>query len=51
MREKDRQELKSLILETLKEWDYERKYKQFAGKTVEKVSHDHTKSQKKRYNR
>ena len=38
MKEKDRQELKSLILETLKEWDYERKYKQFAGKPIEKVS-------------
>ena len=38
MREKDRQELKSLILETLKEWDYERKYKTFAGNPIKKVS-------------
>ncbi len=43
MNKKDRQEMKELILETLKEWDYERKYKLFAGMTPEEVSQYHTK--------
>ena len=48
MREKDKKELKELILVTLKEWHYEKTYKQFAGKTLEKPSHDHSKFRRKR---
>ena len=48
MNKRDRQEMKDLILETLKEWHYEKTYKQFAGKTLEKPSHDHSKFRRKR---
>ncbi len=46
MNKRDRQEMKDLILETLKEWHYEKTYKQFAGKTPEEVSQYHTKNQR-----